>query len=592
MSKVEQLITEHIDIWTSAILAKSTAGRGGNKKYELYGIKKLRELILELAVRGKLVPQDSSDEPASVLLERIAAEKAELMKEGKIKKSKPLPEIVDEEKPFDIPSNWDWTQLCAIAEINPRNDVDDNADVSFVPMTLVSTSYKGEHESEIKPWGEIKKGYTHFADGDIAIAKITPCFENSKAAIFSNLKNGVGAGTTELHVARPIGNNIEQKFVLLYLKSPKFLAVGEFKMTGSAGQKRVPKSYFEGNPLPIPPLLEQQRIVAKVDELMLLCDQLEQQTETSIDAHATLVEVLLATLTDSADANELAQNWARVSEHFDTLFTTEQSIEALKQTLLQLAVMGKLVPQDPNDEPATVLLEKLRNYRNIFLKEKEKENPECKTMLNKLKKLGKITAPFKLPSSWITAHLIDLSFFLVDCHNKTAPYVDNGIPIIRTSNIREREFLMAGMKYITEETYQYWSKRCPPEAGDIIFTREAPMGEAAIIPAESIWCLGQRTMLIRPVDKYISNRYLLLALTEPHLLERASEHAVGSTVKHLRVGDVEKLNIPLPPLEEQYRIVAKVDELMKICEQLKTNLQQSQETQVQLTDALIEQALA
>src|SRR5690554_2242082 len=123
--------------------------------------------------------------------------------------------------------------------------------------------------------------------------------------------------------------------------------------------------------IPIPPTNEQLRIVSKVDELMLLCDQLEQQTEISIDAHASLVELLLATLTDSADANELAQNWARVSEHFATLFTTEQSIEALKQTLLQLAVMGKLVPQDPNDEPAAVLLEKIAAEKAQLIKDKK-----------------------------------------------------------------------------------------------------------------------------------------------------------------------------------------------------------------------------
>ncbi|MEZ7503119.1 restriction endonuclease subunit S [Psychrobacter sp. Arc29] len=594
-NKPEQLITEHIDIWTSAILAKSTSGRGSSKKYELYGISKLRELILELAVRGKLVPQDANDESASVLLEKIAAEKAQLIKDKKIKKIKKTKadgKVNEDEKPFDLPREWQWTRLNFITEINPRNtNVDDKTKASFVPMTLITTSYDGVHDSESRPWSEIKKGYTHFANGDIAIAKITPCFENSKAAIFRNLENGIGAGTTELHVARPFGEQVERNFLLLYFKSPNFLTMGQKLMTGSAGHKRVPRSFFESNPIPLPPLAEQKRIVAKVDELMLLCDQLEQQTEASIEAHATLVEVLLATLTDSTGADELAQNWARIAEHFDSLFTTEQSIEALKQTVLQLAVMGKLVPQNPDEEPASVLLEKLRKERSEWLQKTKEENPESKTMLKKLKKLSDASAPFGIPSTWKTAHLIDLCTYLVDCHNKTAPYVDSGIPIIRTSNIREREFCMTGMKYISEETYEYWSRRCPPKPEDIIFTREAPMGEAAIIPKGSVWCLGQRTMLIRPYHKYVSNQYLLLALTEPHLLERASEHAIGSTVKHLRVGDVENLNIPLPPLSEQHRIVAKVDELMAIYDQLKEKLKQSQKTQVQLTNALVDRAL-
>ncbi|HHQ4588425.1 TPA: hypothetical protein ACSP19_001809 [Aeromonas veronii] len=131
--KIENLITDHLDLWTAAVRPKSSAGRGSSSKLELTGIKKLRELILELAVRGKLVPQDPSDEPASVLLERIAAEKARLVKEGKIKKPKALPEISEEEKPFELPDGWEWSMLAEIAEINPRNESDDAFDASFVP---------------------------------------------------------------------------------------------------------------------------------------------------------------------------------------------------------------------------------------------------------------------------------------------------------------------------------------------------------------------------------------------------------------------------------------------------------------------------
>ena len=405
ISKPEQLITEHIDIWTSAILAKSTSGRGSSKKYELYGISKLRELILELAVRGKLVPQDDNDEPASVLLEKIAAEKAQLIKEKKIKKTKADSEVSEDEKFFELPNSWQWTRLNLITEINPRNtDVDDKTKASFVPMTLITTSYDGVHDSESRPWSEIKKGYTHFANGDIAIAKITPCFENSKAAIFRNLENGIGAGTTELHVARPFGDQIESNFLLLYFKSPNFLTMGQKLMTGSAGHKRVPRSFFESNPIPLPPLAEQKRIVSKVDELMLLCDQLEQQTEASIEAHATLVEVLLSTLTDSADADELAQNWARIAEHFDSLFTTEQSIEALKQTVLQLAVMGKLVPQNPDDEPASVLLEKIAEEKEQLIKEKRIRDNKSPAKNNEA------SLNCELPLGWTISCFGDITF--------------------------------------------------------------------------------------------------------------------------------------------------------------------------------------
>ena len=137
-----------------------------------------------------------------------------------------MPGIGEDEKPFDLPEGWCWTRLGAIAEINPRNEAEDNMMTSFIPMPLISTSHVGQHGQEIKKWGEIKKGYTHFADGDIGVAKITPCFENSKAVVFSALKNGIGAGTTELHIARPFGATLVPRYILLFLKAPMFSAFG------------------------------------------------------------------------------------------------------------------------------------------------------------------------------------------------------------------------------------------------------------------------------------------------------------------------------------------------------------------------------
>lgn len=253
-----------------------------------HSIDQLKQTILQLAVMGKLVPQDPNDEPAIVLLEKIAKEKARLIKKGKIKEQKKLPEISEDEEPFELPLGWEWTKLGTISLINPRNEAEDDSPASFVPMTLINPSYTGEHGQEDRIWGSIKQGYTHFANGDIGLAKITPCFENSKAVVFSNLKNGFGAGTTELHISRPFGKTLCARYVLLYLKSPQFLLLGETKMTGTAGQKRVPKDFFAENPFPLPPIAEQHRIVAKVDELMAICDTLKARLN---DAQITQVQL-------------------------------------------------------------------------------------------------------------------------------------------------------------------------------------------------------------------------------------------------------------------------------------------------------------
>lgn len=240
----------------------------------------LPKSILQAAMQGKLVPQNIHDEPASELLKRIQAGKFRLTKSGKLKKEKPLPPISEEEKPYDLPPSWEWCRIGDICSINPRNKLQDDAQVSFVPMTLISNDYFGGHQQETRKWGEVKQGFTHFAEDDVVLAKITPCFQNAKSCIVKNLKNGFGAGTTELHVLRSLG--ILPGYLLAFLKNPEFLSDGEKNMTGTAGQQRVPTDYLKNTLFPLPPFVEQQRIVAKIDELMALCDQLKNIDPASV----------------------------------------------------------------------------------------------------------------------------------------------------------------------------------------------------------------------------------------------------------------------------------------------------------------------
>ncbi|ECR3852351.1 restriction endonuclease subunit S [Salmonella enterica] len=580
---VEKLIVDHIDTWTTALQTRSTAGRGSSGKIDLYGIKKLRELILELAVRGKLVPQDPNDEPASVLLERIAAEKAELMKQGKIKKQKPLPEISEEEKPFELPVGWEWTTLNTLAEINPKIDVsDDEQDISFVPMPLISTKFDGSHDFEVRKWKEVKKGYTHFANGDIAIAKITPCFENSKAAIFSGLKNNVGVGTTELHVARPYSQAVNQQYLLLNFKSPGFLKTGESQMTGSSGQKRVPRNFFENYPLPFPPLQEQERIVNNFTQLMILCDQLEQHSLTSLDAHQQLVETLLTTLTDSQNADELTENWARISEHFDTLFTTEASIDALKQTILQLAVMGKLVPQDPNDEPASELLKRIAQEKAQLVKDGK---------IKKQKPLPPISdeeKPFEIPTNWEwvrfgTITTSRLGKMLDKAKNKGTPkkYIRN--VNVQWDNISIDD--VNEMKFEDNELSEFILRN-----GDLLICEGGEPGRCAIWNKPGEFYFQKALHRVRTFCN-IPERILAIHLKNDSLNGRLANLFTGVTIKHLPGDKLQQYVIPLMPLNEQTNIIEKLNFLLDICDSLSKEIKSSQQTQLHLADALTDAAI-
>ena len=234
----------------------------------------LRKSLLQEAIQGRLVPQDPTDESADVLLQRICAEKEQLIKEGKIKKQKPLPPITEEEKPFAIPDSWQWVRLGEIVTINPRNSLSDDLEVSFIPMNLIKDGYGNSHTSEIRIWKTVKSGFTHFAENDIAIAKITPCFQNRKSAILSNLKNGFGAGTTELHIVRIFTKLLIHKYFLYIFKTEMFISQGMKSFTGTAGQQRIGKDFISLFPIPLPPLAEQQRIAARLEELLPLCDGL------------------------------------------------------------------------------------------------------------------------------------------------------------------------------------------------------------------------------------------------------------------------------------------------------------------------------
>ena len=243
----------------------------------------LKKSILQEAIQGRLVPQDSNDESASVLLERIREEKQRLLKEGKLKKkdiadsfifkgddNKYYEKIgnetvcIDEEIPFDIPHSWSWTRLASIVRFNPKNQASDNTAAAFIPMEQIESTYFSHYHYSIRKWGDIRTGFTHFADGDVAIAKITPCFQNRKSMILKDLPNGIGAGTTELKVLRPFSNTLDREYLLFFLESSYFVDEAIFK--GTANQQRIITRYLENKLFPLPPFIEQQRICARIKD--------------------------------------------------------------------------------------------------------------------------------------------------------------------------------------------------------------------------------------------------------------------------------------------------------------------------------------
>ncbi|EOI3529644.1 restriction endonuclease subunit S [Cronobacter dublinensis] len=581
---VEKLITDHIDIWSSALQTRSTAGRGSNGKIDLYGIKKLRELILELAVRGKLVPQDLNDEPASELLKRIAAEKAELVKQGKIKKQKPLPEINEDEKPFELPVGWEWVRLAEAFDVRDGTHDTPKYQISGYPLVTSKNLSSGRLDlSDIKYISEkdykkinersfVERGDVLFAMigsiGNPVVIDIDDKFSIKNVALFKYYKK-------ELSQPYFLKNVLEALSVNL-------------KIASSGGvQPFVSLGALRNIVIAFPPLEEQRRIMMKLSELMSLCDQLEQQSLTSLDAHQQLVETLLATLTESQNAEEFADNWARISLHFDTLFTTESSIDALKQTILQLAVMGKLVPQDPNDEPASELLKRIEQEKAQLVKEGKikKQKP--------LSPISEEEKPFELPKGWEWCRLANIAYVFSGSTFKSEDFNnESGAKCIKITNVGVNDFAHTN-DYLPVDFLNIYSDslvRCDDLL--LAMTRPYISDGLKVCVCPNLYdrsLLNQRVCAIRPYHK--SRFYYKYMSCETVLNIYQSRFNNSGLQPNLKMNDITELLIPVPPTAEQDRIITTIEMMSEICDQLKTRLQSAQQTQLHLADALTDAAL-
>lgn len=574
MMHVEKLLTDHIDIWSSALQTRSTAGRGSSGKIDLYGIKKLRELILELAVRGKLVPQDPNDEPASELLKRIAAEKAELVKQGKIKKQKPLPEIREEEKPFELPEGWEWVRL---------------SEAFYLEM---GQSPLSEHYNQLQDGIPFFQGKADF--GDIYPTARYWCNLPSKLSEKDDVLLSVRApvGPTNLSpyqccIGRGLAAirclcDFSHHYLLFAFRAlqPRL----ESLATGTTFSA-ISKSDIEPFLIPVPSVNEQLRIVSKINELMSLCDQLEQQSLTSLEAHQQLVETILATLTDSQNAEELAENWVRISQHFDTLFTTVASIDALKQTILQLAVMGKLVPQDPDDEPASELLKRIEQEKAQLVKEGK---------IKKQKPLPPVSdeeKPFELPQGWEWCRIIEIALVGTGAtpSRDNPDYWQNPEFNWVTSGETSLPFIFNTVERISGKAVKETNVSIYPTGTLII----AMYGQGKTRGQITELCISAGTNQACAAIQLLDNneyhrRYVKLFFEKSY--EDLRSLAAGGAQPNLNLAKVSNTPIPMPPFSEQVKITTKIEELFKVCDTLKSRLQSAQQTQLHLADALTDAA--
>jgi type I restriction enzyme S subunit len=559
-----ETIINNLPIWTAAQTRKSKGRSKSVANQCLYGIDKLRELILDLAVRGKLVLHNPNDEPASLLLEKIKDEKELLIIEEKIKRQNPLPFISEEEIPFKLPNNWEWARLIDLCVLEngdrsknyPNKSALVREGIAFINAGHLHNDHINMHEMNYIS----QNRYDLLRSGKVIEGDILYCLRGSlgKSAIVHDI--GLGAIASSLVIVRPFQNTNNQ-FVLKYFNSPLATIIMRKYDNGTA-QPNLSATDLAKFLIPVPPLLEQHRIVAKVDELMAHCDQLEQQQTDSNAAHEILVKTLLDTLTNTADQNELEDAWQSIADHFSTLFTTESSIDQLKQTILQLAVMGKLVPQNSDDEPASVLLEKIAKEKSSLVK-------ESKIKLQKqLPEISEDERPYPLPEGWEWIRLNQIIS------------ISSGDGLTSSKMNSDGEIPVYGGNGITG----YHDKANVYQTTLVIGRVGFYCGSIHITP-QYAWVTDNAFVTrFSAQNIYINFLYWLLKGTNLKENESATAQPVISGRK------IYPIVVRLPPQKEQHRIVAKVDELFAICDVLKERLNDAQSFQIQLADAMVKYA--
>lgn len=540
------------------------------------GIQKLRELILELAVRGKLAPQDSSDEPASELLKRIAEEKARLVAEGKIRKQMPLAAIGEDERPFELPEGWEWVRLSDLVNVlNGRAYKKEELLDSGTPVLRVGNLFTSNHwyYSDL-----VLEEDKYCNPGDLLFAwsaSFGPFIWSGERVIYH-----YHIWKLDFYAERWLSKHYLYNFLLGQTQEIKAAGHG-------VSMVHMTKEKMEKLIVPVPPLAEQHRIVAKVDELMALCDRLEARQADAEIAHARLVQALLDSLTQASDADDFAASWQRLAAHFDSLFTSESSIDALKQTLLQLAVMGKLVPQDPSDEPASELLKRIAEQKARLVAEGKIKKQKLSA------EVASEELPFELPVRWSWARFGDLCVLITSgSRGWNEYYSEAGSTFIRSQDIKTDKLNFDNRAFVTlPESAE--GVRTRVECGDILITiTGANVAKAALIEDHlDDAYVSQHVALIRLAETSLGifvHRWLVNSHGGRRLLLSSSYGAKPG----LNLNNIRDLLVPIPPLPEQHRIVAKLDQLLSFCDQLKSRLTAARQLHERLAGALVEQAVA
>jgi type I restriction enzyme S subunit len=594
-------------------------------------IPRLRRFILDLAVRGKLVEQDPADEPAAKLLMKIEAEKKRLVEAGEIPKDKPLSPIKKAEVPFDIPQNWSWARLRYVASYIQRGKSPQYAGGEGRPViSQKCVQWDGLHlewAKAITPESlESYEPIRFLRDGDL-------------------LWNSTGTGTIgrvvrvghpdeglvcDSHVTVVRCLLVDERFICIWLRSGHVYGTIEERAAGATNQVELTAGIANNQITPIPPLAEQHRIVAKVDELMALCDEMEAAQQKRERRRDRLVAATLNGLgMDSlgrdvsgmdvfgrpndpnipqSEGRDRSPNGPQSIKsgafgesalpcetalpkffltHLTCLTTRPEHIQQFRQTILNLAVRGKLVPQDPNDEPAAGLLMRITTEKKKLMAgaeiAKSAYGSEVET----------ISGPSAIPSQWLWVTWESIALKIGDIDHEMPETVKVGIPYISPRDFFPNNRIdFNGAKTVSEADFIRLSGKIKPDKGDIIYPRYGTIGENRLVDVQRNFLASYSCAVIKVLHGFINPKYQYFFSISDLTRGQAKAAENKATQANVGIKSIKAFRFPLPPLAEQNRIVVKVEELMRLCDELESQLNFTASNRRQLLEATLSEAIA
>ena len=547
-------------------------------------VSRLRRFVLDLAVRGKLVEQDPADEPASELLKRIAAERARLVRIGDIRKPKPSTPIDRAEVPFEAPIHWTWIRLRDIGTLaggmTPSKNRPEYWDGDVIWLSPKDIKADAVSDSELKI---TKKG---LSDTRLKLFPVGSLFMVARSGILKRtfpvtINRVPAASNQDLKVLVPFFKG-QERYLQIVFRGLTTFVLKDLVKTGTTVQS-LKYAEFEVQPIPLPPLAEQHRIVAKVDELMALCDRMAETRAEREDARNRLTKASLTPLiAPDTDAPTFRSHARFAVDALPALTARADQVKHLRQTIFNLAVRGRLVEQDPADEPASELLKRISDERKTLLR------------ANRIKrvKVGPVELgepPFHVPSTWQWTRLGNVGDWGAGSTPTRAntDFFGGGVTWLKSGELNDNRHLVGSEETITQLALDNCSFRMNRPGDVLIAMYGATIGKLAVLAESAV--TNQAVCGCTPFQGVRSDFLFLFLLSQRSTFRRSSEGGAQPNISKVKIVAAP---FPLPPLPEQHRIVAKVDEIMTLCDHMEAGLAAADGTRSRLLESLLHDALA